>query len=64
VFLVSSMFSVFLQFVLCDVLCMSNACFCFLCLQFVIYVCVELKVGWKMEWKGFKDLRKTYNYQT
>ncbi len=60
----SSMFGVFLQFVLCDVLCMSNACFCFLCFQFVIYVCVELNVGWKMEWKGLKVVLKTHNHQT
>jgi hypothetical protein len=43
----------------CDVLCMSNACLCFLCFQSIVYMCVELKVGWTMEWEGLEDLPKT-----
>jgi hypothetical protein len=38
---------------------MCDVCLCFLCFQSIVYIRVELKVGWMMEWEGLEDLPKT-----
>jgi len=52
----SNFFTIYLSVMFC--VCFMCV-FVFLCFQSIVYMCVELKVGWTMEWEGLEDLLKT-----